>query len=93
MLDSHVWRCVANARRMLPASGEILLRSLRVHETAEMLSHHMAGLWCLRGSRPTACSKTSHCMKIPQSSRSEIVIGPSGFSAVHSCSQTSVFHW
>ena len=43
-LASQELRRVANARSMPPAIWEVLLRSLHVHATADMLSHHTAGL-------------------------------------------------
>ena len=81
-LDSQACKRVANTRRMLPAIMEVELRSLCVQATADMLSHQIAGLWCLRFDMPTAISNVSHCITIPSSSKSDIVIGPVGFVGV-----------
>ena len=61
---------------------EVELRSLCVQATADMLSHQIAGLWCLRFDMPTAISSVSHCINIPSSSKSDIVIGSFGFVGV-----------
>ena len=44
MLASHLWRRVANACSMFPASGDTLLLNFLVHATADTLSQKTAGL-------------------------------------------------
>ena len=76
---------VAKALRMLEAIGEVLVLNLYIHNTAEILSHQIATLVCLRTS--TACSSAIQCINIPISSRSNIERLPFGFVEEHNLSQ------
>ena len=73
----HTCMRVAKALRILEAIGDVLVRNLYIHDTAEILSHQMATLVCVRSS--TACSSAIQCMNIPISSRSDIEMLPFGF--------------
>ena len=81
----HTCMRVAKALRMLEAIGEVLVWNLYINNTAEILSHQIAILVCLRSS--TACSSVMQCMNIPISSRFGIERLPFRFVEEHNSSR------
>ena len=77
---------------MFPATKDTLLGNLCIQVTADILSHHMAGLVYFILSSPTACSMTSDSRKIPSNSRSEMVMDPYLFVFVHNSCLTLSGH-
>ena len=75
---------------MLEATGEVLVQHLYIYATAEMLSHQIATLVCIRLS--TACSSAIQCINIPINLRSYIDIQPVGFVVEHNSSPISLGH-
>ena len=69
---------------MLDAMQEVDVRNLRIHDTADTLSHQIAGLWWWRAVGLTACSSTSQCIRMPSNWRLDMVISPFGLVFAHS---------
>ena len=75
---------------MPEAIGEVLVRNLYIHATADMLSHQIATLAWYRDSGSTACSSAIQCINMPINSRSDIDIRPVGFVEEH---KSSLIDW
>ena len=65
---------------------DVDVRNLYIHDTAGRLSHQIASDWCLMEPPEWAMrlSKARKCMKMPMSSRSEMVMLPAGLEAEQS---------
>lgn len=59
---------------MFPVSGEEFHLNLCTHDTAEILSHQIAGLSCFKFAGSTVSSSASQCINIPNILRSEMAV-------------------
>ena len=73
---------------------DVDVRNLYIHDTAGRLSHQIASDWCLMEPPEWAMrlSKARKCMKMPISSRSEMVMLPAGLEAEQSSFRMSSGH-